>query len=133
MKKSLLIVLVINIIILIVGCSSGADNYQLTEDYYKNNTEESIIQRMTREEALAEAKQEVVNKICQANNVEQITISYGTEEIYESGSGWSVKLKGTYRAVNNYGEIDYSGDRKRFSYSGTVFDGGWVSIAGSCK
>ena len=133
MKKTLLIVLVINMIILIVGCSSGADNYQPNENYYKNNMEESNTQRMTSEEALTEAKQEVVNKICQANNVDKITISYGTEEIYESGSGWSVKLKGTYRTVNDYGEVDYSGDRKKFSYSGTVFDGGWVSISGSCK
>ena len=128
MKKVFLIILSLVMVLCISACGTK-DNDIPTNSVY---TPETV--GLSREAALEKAKQEVVNKICQANNVSRITLSYGTETINSSGGGdWSVTLKGTYRTANDYGEVDYSGDRKRFSYSGTVRSSGSVFIHGSCK
>ena len=130
MKKALLIILSLAMVLCFVACGTNDSNTNTNTNSVYVPSETGL----SKEEALEEAKQEVVNKICQANNVHRITISYGTEEIYKDSFGdWRVELKGTYRTVNDYGETDYSGDRKNFSYSGTVFAGGWASMSGSCK
>lgn len=115
-----------------IFCISACEsNYS---DVPANSVYDSEITSLSKADALEKAKREVVNKICRENNVSKITISYGTETITSSGDGdWRVELKGTYRTINGYGEVDYTGDRKRFSYSGHVFSSGLVGIYGSCK
>lgn len=129
MKKVLLIILAVNMILLIVGCSSGTENYQPTNNYYPNNTDELNDIVMSREEAIKEAKQEVVNELCDKNYVEKVSVIYGTEDAEKDSMGeWTVKLTGSYYPIDKYG--DYK-DRKRFNYKVIVRKDYYNSIYGT--
>ena len=120
MRKSLILLLVLALCFSCVGCAGGntqKDNYD--QDIASSDGKSEI--PLSREEALAAAKQECVNFCCEEKDVSRIKIVYGTENISKMPSDdncWKVELKGYFYTVNSYGETDY--DKNYFNYNCNV-------------
>ena len=118
MKKLLLLLFSICVCISICACSSGKNTNNANQGGYEGNT--TVI---SKSDVLQSAKQSVINKICNEYGVSKVSIVYGTEDIDLFAGTWDVSLKGTYRLVDEYGDI---GNSRQFSYTVLVNDEGRV-------
>lgn len=105
MKKYVALLLVVLMTVIgVCGCNSNDTNNDYTTDAAFSSSD-----------ALAEAKQRLVNHYCTKEGVEKLKVNYGTEEVVPATSGgWKVKLVGYYYPVNAYGEI---GEKEKFWYN----------------
>lgn len=97
MKKVICGILTIVMFCCFAGCGNDANN--------SDEIDASELKKVIEEMVMSDAKQRVVNELCEIYSVEKLKINYGTEEIVMPGDGklGTVGLKGYCYPIDEYG------------------------------